>query len=159
MAIDQLSKWWILEGLDLPSKGSVQLLPFLSLTMVWNTGISMGLSLGDALGKWGIVVMTAGLSLWLTVWLIKTHRSWEALGLSLIVSGALGNLIDRFLHGAVVDFIHLHAFDYNFYVFNVADSAITIGVVILLIDSLREGSKSPKKASNTNDLKTDRQGD
>lgn len=159
MAVDQLSKWWILEGLDLPSRRSVPLLPFLSLTMVWNTGISMGLSLGDALGKWGIIIMTAGVSLWLTLWLARTQRQLEAFALSLIISGALGNLIDRFVHGAVVDFIHLHAFGYNFYVFNIADSAITIGVAILLIDSLRDSRKSPKNASNTSDPETDRQGD
>lgn len=150
MVIDQLSKWWILEVFDLPSRGSVLLLPFLSLTMVWNTGISMGLALGDILGKWGIVIMTVGISIWLILWLKKSARAFEAASLTLILSGALGNLVDRFIHGAVVDFIHLHAFDYNFYVFNVADSAITVGVIMLLIDGLRDGAKSPKNASNAN---------
>lgn len=159
MLVDQLSKWWIVAVFDLPSKGSVELLPFLSLTMVWNTGISMGLALGEALGRWGIVVMTVAISLWLLWWLKKSVRGFEATALVLILSGALGNLIDRFVHGAVVDFIHLHAFGYNFYVFNVADSAITIGVALLLIDSLRDGAKSPKKASNTGQGKTGRQGD
>lgn len=147
MAVDQLSKWWVLNVYDLPAKGSVEILPFFSLTMVWNKGISMGLSLGDALGKWGIVVLTAGISLWLLLWLKKSERAFEAAALSLILSGAVGNLIDRFVHGAVVDFIHLHAFDYNFYVFNVADSAITVGVIMLLIDGLRDGQKSLKKTS------------
>lgn len=147
MAVDQLSKWWVLNIYNLPAKGSVEILPFFSLTMVWNKGISMGLSLGDALGKWGIVALTAGISLWLLFWLKKSERVVEATALSLILSGAVGNLIDRFIHGAVVDFIHLHAFDYNFYVFNVADSAITIGVIMLLIDGLRDGQKSLKKTS------------
>lgn len=148
MTVDQLSKWWILEIFNLPAKGSVAILPFFNLTMVWNEGISMGLPLGDALGKWGIVVMTVAISAWLLAWLRKSARLFEASALVLILSGALGNLIDRFVHGAVVDFIHLHAFNYNFYVFNLADSVISIGVVMLLIDGLRDGGKSPKKASN-----------
>ena len=145
---DQISKWWVLNGLKLPEVGSVELLPFLDLTMVWNYGISMGLPVGESLGKWGIVILTAGISIWLTNWLRTTERKFEGWGLAIILGGAIGNIIDRFLHGAVVDFIHLHAFDYNFYVFNVADSAITIGVILLLIDGLLEGRKGPKNALN-----------
>lgn len=153
--VDQLSKWWVLNIYNLPAKGSVEILPFFSLTMVWNKGISMGLSLGDTLGKWGIVVMTVAISLWLLFWLKKSERLFEAAALSLILSGAVGNLIDRFVHGAVVDFIHLHAFNYNFYVFNVADSAITVGVIMLLIDGLRDGGKSLKKTSKGDHLNGD----
>lgn len=142
---DQISKWWILNGLKLPEVGSVELLPFLNFTMVWNYGISMGLPMGESLGKWGIVILTAGISLWLLNWLRTTEQKFEGWGLAIILGGAIGNIVDRFLHGAVVDFIHLHAFDYNFYVFNVADSAITIGVILLLIDGLLGGLKGPKK--------------
>ncbi|UTW58427.1 signal peptidase II [Kordiimonas sp. SCSIO 12603] len=145
---DQISKWWVLNGLKLPEVGSIELLPFLNFTMVWNYGISMGLPIGDSLGKWGIVILTAGISMWLLNWLRTTERKLEGLGLAIILGGAIGNIIDRFLHGAVVDFIHLHAFSYNFYVFNVADSAITIGVILLLIDGLLEGRKGPKNALN-----------
>lgn len=154
--VDQLTKWWVLNIYDLPAKGSVEILPFFSLTMVWNKGISMGLPLGDALGKWGIIVMITAISLWLLFWLKKSERVFEATALSLMLSGAVGNLIDRFVHGAVVDFIHLHAFDYNFYVFNVADSAITIGVIMLLIDGLRDGRKSLKKTSKEGHTDDDR---
>lgn len=159
MAIDQLSKWWILNVFDLPAKGTVEVLPFFSLTMVWNKGISMGLPLGDALGRWGIIVMTVAISVWLVIWLKRSCRGFEAVALVLILSGALGNLIDRFVHGAVVDFIHMHAWDYNFYVFNVADSAITVGVVMLLIDGLRDGGKSPKNASKIGQNDPGQQGD
>ncbi len=159
MALDQLSKWWVLEVFDLPAKGSVEILPFFSLTMVWNTGISMGLALGDALGRWGIVVMTGAISVWLLFWLKRSTRLFEASALVLILSGAIGNLIDRFVHGAVVDFLHFYAYNYSFYVFNVADSAITIGVIMLLIDGLRDGGKSPKKASNSGQDETGRQGE
>ncbi len=156
VAVDQLSKWWVLNIFDLPAKGSVEILPFFSLSMVWNKGISMGLPLGDALGKWGIIILTIAISLWLLFWLRKSERKFEAVSLALILSGAVGNLIDRFVHGAVVDFIHLHAFDYNFYVFNVADSAITVGVTMLLIDGLRDGRKSLKKTSKEGHLEDDR---
>lgn len=159
MAVDQLSKWWILEIFDLPAKGSVPVLPFFNLTMVWNKGISMGLPLGESLGKWGIIAMTVAISIWLVLWLRKSARLFEAAALVLIISGALGNLIDRFIHGAVVDFIHLHAFGYSFYVFNVADSAITVGVVMLLIDGLRDGGKSPKKVANGGETDPGRKGD
>jgi len=144
---DQLSKWWILEGLKLPELGSIPLLPFLNFTMVWNKGIAMGIPLGEALGKWGIVVLTCVISLWLVHLLRSSVRQLEAISYAILLGGAIGNLIDRFLHGAVVDFIHLHAGGYSFYVFNIADSALSIGVVLMLIDSLREMRKSPKKAS------------
>lgn len=147
LVADQLSKWWVLEGLKLPDVGSIPLLPFLNFTMVWNYGISMGLPIGDSLGKWGIVALTVGISLWLLSWLKKSERKYEAIALAMILGGAIGNIIDRFLHGAVVDFVHLHAWGYSFYVFNLADSAITLGVILLLIDGLLDGKKGPKKAS------------
>ncbi|MFC3052447.1 signal peptidase II [Kordiimonas pumila] len=148
---DQLSKWWILEGLNLPEVGSIPLLPFLNFTFVENYGISMGLPLGDSLGWWGIVILTSGISLWLVWWLKSTDSKFEGWAIAIILGGAIGNLIDRFVHGAVIDFVHLHAGGYSFYVFNVADSAITIGVVLLLIDSLRQARKGPKKALKGNE--------
>ena len=156
---DQLSKWWILEGLRLPEKGSVPILPFLSFSMVWNKNISMGIPLGESLGKWGIVVLTFAISAWLVHWLFRADRKFEAAALSLILGGAVGNVIDRFIHGAVVDFVHLHAFDYNFYVFNVADSAITIGVLLLIIDGLRGDDKSPKNAQKVAESSRDPEGE
>jgi signal peptidase II len=156
---DQLSKWWILEGLKLPEKGSVPLLPFLSFSMVWNKNISMGIPLGETVGKWGLVALTIAISIWLVHWLSKTARQFEAVALAMILGGAIGNVIDRLAHGAVVDFVHLHAFDYNFYVFNVADAAITIGVLLLIIDGLRGGDKSPKNAQKVADSARDPEGE
>ena len=159
MVADQLSKYWVLHGLDLPARGSVGLLPFLNFTMVWNHGISMGLPIGSALGKWGILVLTGAISLWLLTWLMKTVNRLEALALGLIIGGAIGNIIDRLIYGAVVDFVHLHAGGYSFYVFNLADSAISIGVAILLIDGLRAGNKGPKNAQKVGDGTSDRKGE
>lgn len=155
VALDQLSKWWVLNVFELPAKRSVELLPFLSLTMVWNEGISMGLALGDFLGKWGIVILTGLITLGLMIWLFRSVRRPEQIALTLVVGGAIGNLIDRFVHGAVVDFVHLHAAGYNFYVFNLADSAISIGVALLLIDGLRGDGKSPKNASKAEQSDSD----
>jgi signal peptidase II len=149
LVADQLSKYWVLNGLNLPSLRTVELLPFLNFTMVWNKGISMGLPIGDFLGRWGISIMTVLITAWLLNWLRTTERKIEAVSLSMIIGGAIGNLIDRFLHGAVVDFVHLHAGNYNFYVFNLADSAITLGAILLLFDGLRDGLKGPKNASKT----------
>jgi len=159
MVADQLSKYWILHGLDLPARGSIALLPFLNFTMVWNHGISMGLPIGPALGKWGILVLTGGISAWLLSWLVKTASRVEALSLGLIIGGAIGNIIDRLIYGAVVDFVHLHAGGHSFYVFNLADSAISIGVAILLIDGLRGGAKGPKNAQKVGEGTSDRKGE
>lgn len=141
---DQLSKVWILYGLKLPEVRQIEILPFLSFTMVWNKGISMGLPVDEAVGRWGIIVLTSAISLLILRWLYKSVDKAEALGFALILGGAVGNIIDRFIHGAVADFVHLHAWGYDFYVFNVADSGVTIGVAILLIDGLLLKGKSPK---------------
>jgi len=150
--VDQASKYWVLNSLKLADIGSVALLPFLNFTMVWNRGISMSLPVDDWLGKWGIVVLTGAVTLWLLNWLRTTTSKFEATALALIIGGAIGNLVDRFLHGAVVDFIHFHVAGYSFYVFNVADSAITIGAALLLFDGLRESRKGPKNASKNDEV-------
>ena len=146
LIVDQISKWWILSVFNLPEKGSVAVLPFFNLTMVWNRSISMGL-LPDALAnRWFLIVLTAVIAAGIFVWMLRTVRPLERTALAMVFGGAVGNLIDRLVHGAVVDFIHLHAFGYNYYVFNIADSMITIGVILLLIDGLRDNGKSPKNA-------------
>jgi signal peptidase II len=141
LAADQLSKWWVLNVLHLPDVGQIVLLPVLNLTMVWNRGVTFGLLNG--LGAWGSVILAvvalcvvAALGLWL-------HRSESrisAIAIGAIAGGAIGNVIDRFRLGAVVDFIHAHIAtrwgDYSWYVFNVADSAIVCGVIVLVVESL-----------------------
>ena len=83
LVADQASKCWILTGLNLPDKGSIALLPFPNFTMVWNYGISMGLPIGESLGKWGIIILTAGISLWLLNWIRTSERRFEAYSLAL----------------------------------------------------------------------------
>jgi lipoprotein signal peptidase len=137
LAADQASKWWILEVVRLPELGRVYVLPFLNLTMVWNRGVTFGLLQGDA--WWhpyllaAIACLVVGL---LLLWLARAENRLVSLALGLVLGGAVGNVIDRLRFGAVVDFIDLHAFGWHWYVFNVADSAIVIGVGLLLSDAL-----------------------
>ena len=147
LLLDQLSKYWILAVYDLPAKASVEILPFFSLTMVWNKGISLGLFQADGeFGRWVLIAVTGIVTIFLTFWLAKAHGNVLKLALGLVIGGAVGNIIDRMRFGAVVDFVHLHAFDYSFYVFNVADAAITFGVLCLLLDAYLV-SKEEKKES------------
>lgn len=142
--LDRLSKWWIVEVYDLPEKGSVAVLPFFSLTMVWNQGISLGLFQADSdLGRWLLIGVTGAISLALAVWLARVETPLLAVAIGLVLGGAVGNILDRLIYPGVADFFHFHAFGASFYVFNVADSAISIGVVLLLWDSLRSSPKQP----------------
>lgn len=140
LAADQASKWWVLNVLDLPDLRQVVLLPVLNLTMVWNRGVTFGLLNG--FGQWGHILLAA-LSLMvvagLGVWLWRAETRLVAIALGAIAGGAIGNVIDRLRFGAVVDFIHAHADtpwgDISWYVFNVGDAAIVVGVVALVLDS------------------------
>lgn len=141
--LDQASKWWLL-GLMQPPR-VIPVTDFFNLVLVWNRGISFGM-LGDG-GRsqaWLLaafsVVVAGGLILWL-------HRAalprLPSLGVGLIVGGALGNAVDRLRFGAVVDFVDVHAGGWHWPAFNVADSAITVGVVALVVDAvLRDGRTS-----------------
>ncbi len=135
---DQGSKWWVLEVLNLPERRQVPVLPVLSLTMVWNQGVTFGLLNG--FGAWGVWLL-AGVALAVVVvlglWLRRAENGLVALALGAIAGGAIGNVVDRLRFGAVVDFLHAHAFGWSWYVFNVADAAIVCGVGVLVLDGLR----------------------
>jgi signal peptidase II len=114
----------------------VQLTPFLDLVMVWNRGVSYGLfQAGGLTGTILLTVFSLAAVAALSWWLRSADRRLLAWGLGLVIGGALGNVIDRILYGAVADFFHFHAFGRDWYVFNVADAAITVGVVALLVDA------------------------
>ena len=113
------------------------LTPFLDLALRWNRGISFSLFARDsALGQIALVALTLAVTGLLTVWLLRSGSALPAVGLGLIIGGALGNAIDRVAHGAVVDYLDLHAFGRHFFVFNIADAAINIGVALLILDFL-----------------------
>lgn len=133
---DQVSKAWILSGLNLPLYGSVDIAGPLRLTLVWNRGVSFGLFRADAeVMRWALAGFSLLVSLFLINWARKIERPRLATAVGLILGGAIGNLIDRVRWGAVCDFIDASAL-YFPWVFNLADSAITIGVIVLLVDNL-----------------------
>ena len=135
---DQASKWWVLEVLRLPERGQVPVLPVLSLTMVWNQGVTFGLfHQSGAWGPWLLAGVALAVVAALAVWLRRAESALVAASLGAIGGGAVGNVIDRLRFGAVVDFLHAHAFGWAWYVFNVADAAIVCGVGVLVLDGLR----------------------
>ena len=138
LAADQASKWWVLEVLDLPNVRQIPVLPVLSLTMVWNHGVTFGLLNGfGAWGAWLLAGAALAVVAVLGVWLRRAESRLVAAALGAIAGGAVGNVIDRLRFGAVVDFLHAHAFGWSWYVFNVADAAIVCGVAVLVLDGLR----------------------
>ena len=142
LVLDQLSKLWILGLLGRAQGASVQLLGPLRLTMVHNYGMSFGLLKNSDWGRWLLTGFSIVVVVALTVWARKSRKLLPALGVGMIIGGAIGNnLIDRVLYGYVVDFIDVSRL-YFPWVFNVADSGISIGVALLLLDSfLSEESK------------------
>jgi len=136
---DQIMKALVLGPFGLLVEGdSLELLPIFNLTLVHNEGISLGLlqASSDAM-RWGLVAMTGAVSLFVASWLWREANRLDALGLSLVLGGALGNLVDRVRFGYVVDYADLHFGAFRpFLVFNIADAAITIGVLVLLARAL-----------------------
>ncbi len=113
------------------------LLPFLDLALRYNRGVSFSLLSQDgALGAAVLTSFSLGVAVVLAIWLWRTPSKLTAAGLGLIIGGALGNAADRAAYGAVVDFLDLHAFGRHFFVFNVADAAISAGVALLVVESI-----------------------
>lgn len=137
LVADQASKAWILYGLELPSRGVVAVLPgFFDFAMVWNHGVTFGLLQSGASGQIVLALIALGVVVFLLLWLHRAETLLAAASLGAIAGGALGNVLDRFRFGKVVDFLHLHwgSWDPFPYVFNVGDSAIVIGVSMLLLE-------------------------
>jgi signal peptidase II len=134
-ALDQLSKWFVAVPLALPERLVIELLPFFDLRFVQNFGVSMGfLVAGSDNERWLLVAMTGAIAAGVAVWLTREKVRGDAVALGAVLGGALGNILDRVRLGYVFDFLDLHVGDWHpFLVFNVADAAITIGVVALLL--------------------------
>lgn len=148
LVLDQLSKAWVLGGLHLAERGQIPVLPFFRLTMVMNPGVSFGLLRADSpVGRWLLVTAALVVVVCLIAWARKAQRPLFAVALGLIIGGALGNnLIDRARIGEVVDFLDFSGLAFP-WVFNVADSAITVGVCLLLLDSFAPGQTAPAEDS------------
>ena len=145
LAADQAVKAWILYGLNLPLRLSVEVLGPLRLTMVWNEGVSFGfLQARHDLARWGLTAFALLVALALAAWARKADRRLLGVSLGLIIGGAVGNAIDRARFGAVVDFVDVSALGFFPWVFNIADSAITIGVILMLLESFRRETPPAK---------------
>lgn len=142
--LDQVSKLAILEWVAPPAAG-IPITGFLAVVLVWNRGMSFGmLNSGDPMVPWILGGLAVAVAIGLVWWLARAHRWLVIAGLGLVLGGAVGNLIDRLLYGAVVDFVLLHAGRWQWPAFNLADSAITLGVLALLWDSLFGAQESRK---------------
>ena len=136
--LDQAAKYWIVEIVELQRHGWVAVAPFLTLTWVANYGVSLGLfQAGNDTMRWLLVAGTAAIAALVGVWIAREKARSDVIALGLVLGGAAGNIVDRIRYGYVVDFIHIAYgwFDFK-YVFNVADAAISVGVVLLLARAL-----------------------
>lgn len=142
--LDQLSKWWIVERVMDPPR-ALEVTGFFNLMLVYNRGISFGLLDSEAaLLPWVLSGLAVAIVIGLVVWLRQIEGRWPAVAVGLIVGGAVGNIIDRLRLGAVIDFLDLHWAGFHWPAFNLADSAITLGVALLLVDGLFGRRKSPR---------------
>ncbi|HEY0446532.1 MAG TPA: signal peptidase II [Allosphingosinicella sp.] len=146
--LDQMVKYIVTYPLQLQQRGVMELFDIFDLRWVENYGVSMGFLTADTdFGRWLLVLLTAGISAFVAAWLWRERRRDDAVALSFVLGGALGNIVDRIRFGYVVDFADLHFGAWRpFLIFNVADAAITIGVLLLLVRTLltRE-KKTPRK--------------
>ena len=134
LLVDQLSKAWLIVLLGAPGE-TVELAPFFNLVMVWNRGVSFGLGGAAGLGPWPFVALSGAITVALLVWLRRAETRLLGLAIGAVVGGAIGNMIDRVRYGAVADFFDLHLAGYHWPAFNVADSAIVIGVGVIVLDA------------------------
>ncbi len=135
---DQALKLWLLNVYDLAARGRVAVLPFLDLILVWNRGISYGLFQQDGLtGRLILLALSLSACVFIIFWLRRPATALHSLALGLVLGGAAGNAIDRGAYGAVADFVLLHVGGFEWYVFNIADAAIVVGVLLILYCALR----------------------
>lgn len=134
--LDQATKWWILGTVMQPPR-VVEVTSFFNLVLGWNRGVSFGLlNDADGFGPWPFLALTAAITLGLVIWLKRVSGVWLGASLGLIIGGAVGNAVDRLRFGAVVDFLDFHLASLHWPAFNAADCAISVGVVMILVDSL-----------------------
>ncbi len=142
--LDQLSKWVILTEIMNPPR-ILEITGFFNLVLVGNRGVSFGMFSSDT--PWiqpAFAGFAAVIAVFLGFWLRRAENRLLAVSLGLVIGGAIGNAIDRLWHGAVIDFLDFHAAGYHWPAFNIADSAITVGVIFIVIDGLFAGRKQTK---------------
>ncbi|MEJ2409287.1 MAG: signal peptidase II [Novosphingobium sp.] len=141
--VDQALKSWLTGPLQLEQVRVIDLLPVFDLRFTQNFGVSLGLfTAGSPEGRWALVAMTGAIALFVLVWLMRERKMGDIAALSLVLGGAAGNIRDRFQFGYVIDYADLHFGEWRpFLIFNLADAAITIGVLIILARSLLSREK------------------
>jgi len=151
LAIDQWVKTFVVKTLGLRNRGDhYDLLPFFDLTRENNYGVSLGMfASNSAEMRWMLVALTGAIALFVLIWMLREKLLGDVVALAMILGGALGNIVDRYTYGFVIDYADLHFGDFRpFLIFNVADAAITIGVVIILARTLLSRDK-PKAEAET----------
>lgn len=144
IVLDQLSKWYIVAVVMAPPR-VIEVTPFFNIVLTWNRGVSFGMLGGEAgAGSWLLSIVAVVIVGALAIWLRRADRPILAVALGLVIGGALGNVVDRLRLGAVADFLDFHAGGYHWPAFNLANSAITVGVVALVVPTLFAGRKMPK---------------
>lgn len=135
LAADQATKFLALAHV---TDGPIAVTPFFNLVLVWNKGVSFGMlgGLHDHTGPYLLVATSLIITVILAVWMTRTTRAAQQWALAATMAGAIGNVINRLIHGAVVDFLDFHAFGYHWPAFNIADCCVVVGIAILVIDSL-----------------------
>lgn len=141
--LDLAAKVWARSGLD-PYAPPSDFLPFVSLRLTFNTGISFSfLSFDHDIGRLALLAVTGVLTIFLIVWVYRTQRGRERLALSMIIAGALANFLDRAINGTITDYLDLHFGDWNLFVFNLADVWISIGVVYFVFLQIFTNKERP----------------
>lgn len=151
-AADQIVKYIMIVPLQLKSKTVIHILPFFDFRWAENRGISMGMLTADSdAQRWLLVAVTTAIAIVVAVWMYREKARGDVLALAMVLGGALGNIVDRARFGYVVDYADLHFGSFRpFFIFNLADAAITIGVVILLARALLIGDKKDNDADDDN---------
>lgn len=148
IVLDQISKHIILLNFGETSRLISEITSFFNIVLVWNHGISFGMFSNHP--EWVPLILlgvTLAITIALIIWLAKAERRITSAALGLVIGGAIGNIIDRIIYGAVVDFLDFSIAGYHWPAFNIADASIFIGVVLLLIETIIE----PKNNSSTNE--------
>jgi signal peptidase II len=148
LTLDQASKWWIVTEVMNPPQ-FIPIFPSFNLVMGWNRGVSFGIFDSDTPpNQWLLIALALIVVSVLLVWLKREDSRLISAALGMIVGGALGNVLDRVHYGAVADFLDFYIGDFHWPAFNVADTGITIGVVVLVLESLFVGSKTDKNEAD-----------
>lgn len=150
LAVDQFTKYWALARFD----GVVApVTPFFNFVLVWNPGVSFGMfqNHDGTTGPYILIGLALAIVTVMAIWLARAERRGQQWALAAVIAGAIGNVIDRAIHGAVIDFLDFHAFGYHWPAFNVADCAVVCGIAFLVIDSLFFEPKPQDKTGQDED--------